>query len=97
MNETKNGRVIECIESESPVTRVRIKKGMLVFRYSKNSTEEHRDAIYDAIMAIESGIKPFSPTISIKILDEDDLSTIQLEIGNTESQTKIIKTRGMDY
>jgi len=95
--ETINGRLIQEQFSDSPVTRVRIKKGELVFRYSQNTNQDRQDAIYDAIILLEKNIDPKSPTIRIKILDTDDLNTIQIEIGNTESQTKIIKTRGIDY
>ena len=95
--ETINGRLIQEQFSDSPVTRVRIKKGELVFRYSQNTNQDRQDAIYDAIILLEKNIDPKSPTIRIKILDTDDLNTIQIEIGNTESQTKIIKKRGIDY
>lgn len=95
--ETINGRLIQEQFSDSPVTRVRIKKGELVFRYSQNTNQERQDAIYDAIVLLEKNIDTKSPTIRIKILDTDDLNTIQIEIGNTESQTKIIKKRGIDY
>lgn len=94
---TVNKRVIQEQQSDSPVTRVRIKKNELVFRYSKDTSQDRQDAIYDIIIALEKNVDKNSPTIRIKILDTDDLNTIQFEIGNTEHQTKILKKRGVDY
>jgi hypothetical protein len=94
---TRNKRTIIEQESDSPVTRIRIKKNELIYRYSQNCSDDRRDEIYDIIRAIESNVEKYSPTVRIKILDTDTLDTIQCEIGNTENQTKIIKTRGVDY
>lgn len=94
---TLNGRTIQEQPSDSPVTRIRIKKGELVLRYSKNITPDRQDSIYDIMIALEKNVEQKSPTVRIKILDTDDLNTIQFEIGNTGTQTKIIKKRGIDY
>lgn len=97
MTTTINKREVTEQYSDSPVTRVRIKRNELVLRYSKTITDERADEIYDTIMSLEKTINRDNPTIRIKILDTDDLNTIQCEIGNTESQIKLIKTRGVDY
>lgn len=96
-NKTINGRLIQEQFSDSPVTRVRIKKNELVLRYSKGITQDRQDEIYDILISLEKGVDTKSPTIRVKVLDTDDLNTIQFEIGNTGCQTKIIKTRGVDY
>lgn len=94
---TINGRLIIEEFSSSPVTRVRIKKKELVFRYALGVIQDRQDNIYDVIIALEKNVSIKSPTIRIKILETDDLNTIQFEIGNTGSQTKIIKKKGVDY
>lgn len=96
-NKTASGRLINEVFSDSPVSRVRIKPGEVLLRYSKTCTDDHMDAIYDAIMGIERTIPINSHTCKIKILDTDDLNTIQCEFGNTERQAKLIKKRGVDY
>ncbi len=94
---TINDRLIVEQFSNSPVTRVRIKKNELVFRYSGTTQPERQDLIYDYILSLEAKIDNRSPTIRVKILDTDDLNTIQCEIGNTDKQTKLIKVLGVDY
>lgn len=94
---TINRRLITETFSDSPVTRVRIKRNELAFRYSHDTTAERQDEIYDVIIALERGVPRNSPTVRVKILDTDDLNTVQFEIGNTENQTKIIKKKGVDY
>lgn len=97
MIKTINGRLVFEQYSDSPVTRVRIKRNELVFRYSAETDEDREDDIYDTIIAIERNIGAWSPTVSIKILDTDDLNTIQCEIGTYEHKKRIIKVRGVDY
>lgn len=94
---TINKRQITVMFSDSPVTRIRIKRNELVIRYSQSSSQERQDDIYDTVIALERNIDRDSPTVRVKILDTDSLDTIQCEIGNTDHQTKIIKHRGVDY
>ena len=94
---TASGREIIEEFSDSPVTRVRIKKGQLVLRYAKDIETTRQDDIYDTIINVEKLFPKNSPTVRIKILSEDDLNTIQCEIGSTDNQTKLIKERGVDY
>lgn len=94
---TTHGREIVEEFSDSPVTRVRIKKGQLVLRYAKDVEQTRQDDIYDTIIGVEKLFNKNSPTVRVKILAEDDLNTIQCEIGSTENQTKLIKKRGVDY
>ena len=97
MHTTLNGRTITEQHSDSPVTRVRFKKNELVLRYANGITSERQDAIYDIMIALEKNIDGKNPTVRVKILETDDLNTIQFEIGNTDYQTKILKKRGVDY
>ncbi len=94
---TKHGRIIIEQSSDSPVTRARIKKEELVIRYSSSASEDRKDEIYDTIIAVEAKYDRHNPTVRIKILDTDDLKTIQCELGNTEQQTKIVMCQGIDF
>lgn len=96
-NLTHHGREIVEEDSDSPVTRIRIKKNELVLRYGKDTSQERKDEIYDNIRLLEYCFNRKSPTVRIKILTEDDLNTFQCEIGCTDNQTKLIKKRGVDY
>lgn len=97
MDYTKHNRLITEQFSDSPVTRVRIKRNELVLRYAQDCSAERQDDIYDTIIALESIFPRDTPTVRIKILEQDDLSTVQCEFGNTDNQRKIIKHRGIDF
>lgn len=97
MEFTDNNREIIESVAESPVTRVRIKKHEITLRYSNTCTQERMDEIYDIMLRLEEDVPLYSPTIRVKILDTDDLNTIQFEIGPTGKQTKILKQHGIDY
>lgn len=97
LTHTKNGRLIIEQFSDSPVTRVRIKRDELVLRYSKDMTDERQDDIFDSIIALEVAYHRKHATVSVKILNTDDLSQLQLEMGDIGSKTVIIKHRGIDY
>lgn len=95
---TRHHRLITEQFSDSPVTRVKIKRNELVIRYSKDCSEERQDEIFDKMIALETTFsRKGSRTVRIKILDTDDLQSFQCEIGSTDFQSKIIKRVGVDF
>ena len=97
MEYTSQGRLIIVDDSDSPVTRVRIKKGELHIRLSEGATADTRlaDDIFDRVFLVEAIIPADSNTVNIKINDDDNPNFLQLERGNMKEKT--IVQRGVDF
>lgn len=92
-----NGRMVLEELSSSPVTRVVIRPDEMKIRYSETATADFMADVYSVMVSLVQNIPTYSPTCRLKILDTDDLRTLQVEYGSAEYQTKIIKYEGKDY